>query len=333
MDQQLFLAQCKEKGAGKNFAPQLADLLGLNPDAAYRRIRGTTPLTYLEIQKICKHYNMSFDTAVNYKGNSHPFEFTPMFGEGGFDMLTYIHGVLHQLRIFSEDPESCLTLVSMDLPYFRQFGYTHLQRFKLFYWQRAVLNMEGHRQKKFDPSLCNEPIEALMRELYSLYHSFDSIEIWAPETLDSTLKQVQYGMVSGFFNSVDDALQVCDDLDDLLNKLEREAVISKKSLNSDISAASGKFEMYQSDILLGSNTVQVQSGGELFTYIGFNSFNSLMSRSPGFSEECSRWISQVRAKSILLSDVSEKLRYKFFQRLRGKISKLRKRILAESAVE
>ncbi len=333
MDQQVFLARCREKAEGKNFAPQLADLLGLNLDAAYRRIRGSTSLTYLEIQKICRHYDVSFDTAVNYQGKSHSFEFTSMFDADGFDMLTYVRSVLKQLKIFRQDPNCSLTLVSMDLPYFRQFGYSSLQRFKLFYWQRAVLNLEAHRHSKFNPKLCNEAMEEVMKEMYTLYHEFDSIEIWAPETLDSTLKQVQYGMDSGLFNSGEDALLVCDDLDNLLNKLQHEAVEARKTLNAGLNISGGNFGIYQSDILLGSNTVQVQCDRDLYTYIGFNSFNSLMSRSPRFSAECRRWISQVKTKSNLLSDGSEKLRYKFFNHLRNKITKLRKGIEEMSVVD
>ncbi len=327
MDQQLFLAQCRENHEGRNFASYLADLLGVNPDAAYRRIRGTTPLTYPEMQKICNHFNLSFDNAVNYQGKSHPFEFTTMFDENGFDMLTYIRDVVDQLRAFRKDPQSSMTVVAMDLPYFRQFGYSHLLRFKLFYWQRSILNLEEHRHRKFDPTLCDEAIEEAMKEVYALYHEFDSTEIWTPETMDSTLKQIQYGVDSGFFNSHEDALQVCDDLENLLTKLEREALVAKKSLASDIDAPSGKFEMYQSDILLGTNTVQVKCQDETYTYVGFNSFNSLMSKSPTFSEECSLWIGQIRSKSTLLSDVSEKLRYMFFQGLRAKISTLRNLII------
>lgn len=333
MDQSQFLAQCKEKEDGKNFASNLADLLGVNLDAAYRRIRGTTPLTYHEVQKVCHHYNVSFDTAVNYKGISHPFEFTPMFDENGFDMLTHIRGVVEQLKSFSEDEGSFMTLIAMDLPYFRQFGYTQLLRFKLFYWQRSVLNMEEHRQRKYDPDHGDADVESTMKEIFRLYHGFDSLEIWTPETLDSTLKQIQYGIDSGFFKSMDDALRVCNDLDDLLVKLEREAVVSRKTLGTDVDTQSGKFEMYQSDILLGTNTVQVQSHGELFTYVGFNSFNSLMSKSPTFSEECSLWTNQIRSKSTLLSDVSEKHRYKFFQGLKAKIDKVRNQILAEQGQE
>lgn len=323
MDQQLFLEQCRGKEEGKNYANELAELLGVNPDAAYRRIRGTTPLTYPEIQKICQYYQVSFDSAMNYQGSTHPFEFISMFDQNRFNMLTHVKETVAQLKFFKEAENCNMTLVAMDLPYFRQFGYPNLLRFKLFYWQRAILNIEAHQQMKFDPSYCNEAIEAETKQLHIMYHGIDSIELWTPESLDSTLKQIKYGLDSGFFASLEDAMQICDDLDDLITKLEREAVVSKKYIKTENGEESGKFELYQSDILLGTNTVQVQRNEELYTYIGFNSFNSLMSKSPSFSHECHRWIMQFRSKSTMLSDVSEKLRYQFFQSLRSKINAMR----------
>jgi hypothetical protein len=50
--QQLLIQQCKERIGKQKLAPVLADLLGVNLDAAYRRMRGTTALNFDEIRKI-----------------------------------------------------------------------------------------------------------------------------------------------------------------------------------------------------------------------------------------------------------------------------------------
>ncbi len=50
MNQQIvFVEQCKERFGSSSFASHMAELLGVNVDAAYRRIRGVTSLTYDEI--------------------------------------------------------------------------------------------------------------------------------------------------------------------------------------------------------------------------------------------------------------------------------------------
>ncbi len=320
--QRLFLEECKERKASRNFAQELSELLGVNLDAAYRRIRATTPLTFNEIQKICLHYQLSFDSIINYEGRSFPFQFNSMFKDS-FAILQYLKEIRGQMKYLSEGQDSRILLTAMDLPYFRQFGFKSLRRFKLFFWQRSVLNLEGFNERKFDALDFVDEYEEVTEEIHEYYHNVKSTEIWAPETLDGTLKQVQYYLDSGLFASRDSALMICEDLELLLEKLEREALLAKKVLNVDGKSYSSTFEMFQSDIFLSNNSIQAFMDDKVYTYVSFNSFNSLMSYAAPFSEECSAWIEQIRVKSILLSDVSEKLRYQFFQGLRQKIAQLR----------
>ncbi|HMS67465.1 MAG: hypothetical protein IPL23_05660 [Saprospiraceae bacterium] len=77
------------------------------------------------------------------------------------------------------------------------------------------------------------------------------------------------------------------------------------------------------DIFLSNNSIQAFIGEEVFTYITFNTFNHLMTYQPEFSDECRLWVEQLRSKSVLLSEVSEKLRYQFFVGIRKKLDDIR----------
>jgi len=321
------IEQCKERSKNKNLAVELADLLGVNLDAAYRRMRGDTALTFDEIQRICIHFNISFDSVINYQGKLVPFQFNAMFGHR-FSILKYLKGIEMELKMLCEkgDESTKIVMTAMDLPYFRQFGFKSLSRFKLFFWQRSVLSLDEFVQRKFN---AEEPLgdyEEITDNIYKNYHGITSTEIWAPETLDSTIKQVQYYLESGLFETKNSAIQICDDLESLLSKLENEAQLGKKRLLTDYGEVEGAFSMYQSDIFLSNNSIQAYKDYKTYTYVSFNSFNSLMSFSPHFSEECTRWIDQIRSKSILLSEVSEKLRYQFFKGLRDKVEGLREMV-------
>ena len=48
----------------------LADVLHISSDAAYRRNRNETPFTIHEVQKLCKHFNISFDALTDVRGES-----------------------------------------------------------------------------------------------------------------------------------------------------------------------------------------------------------------------------------------------------------------------
>lgn len=317
---------CKDKAGDNNLAHILSELLHINLDAAYRRMRGTTPLTLDEVTTICHHFQVSMDAVMSYKGNLVPFQFNAMF-QDKFQIVEYLKNIRKEMKEMSQIPHGQISITAMDIPIFRQFGYKGLSRFKLFFWQKSVLNMEQYRHKKFSANEEVEDFEHIVEDIYFYYHGINSYEIWAPETLDTTIKQVQYYLDSGLFVSTDDAMKICDGLDELLDKLEREAESGKKSILNPKGQLSGAFKMYQSDIFLSNNCIQAFMGPQVFTYITFNSFNHLMTYSPEFSNECSLWVDQLRSKSILLSEVSEKLRYQFFVHLRQKIKNLREKMV------
>ncbi len=327
MSQSILIEQCKERVGSKNLASELADLLGVNLDAAYRRMRGDTALTFDEIQKICQRFNISFDSVINYQGRLVPFQFNAMFKDK-FSILQYLKGIEQELEMLAKmgSSDASMVLTAMDLPYFRQFGFKSLSRFKLFFWQRSVLNLPNFSTRKYDANESLGEYEEITDRIYQSYHGVSSTEIWAPETLDSTIKQVQYYLESGLFVDKKSAQQICDDIDALLTKLEGEAQLGRKLIQTPKGTISSPFEMYQSDIFLSNNCIQAVKDGRVYTYVSFNSFNSLMSFSPHFSDECNRWIEQIRLKSILLSEVSEKLRYQFFRSLREKLEGLREMI-------
>jgi hypothetical protein len=329
MNTQLTLMKmCKEKTGDNNLAHILSELLHINLDAAYRRIRGTTPLTLDEVTAICHHFQVSMDAVMAYKGHLVPFQFNAMF-QDKFQIIEYLKNIRKAMQEMTHIPKGHISITAMDIPFFRQFGYKALSRFKLFFWQKSVLNLEQYRHKKFSADEVVEDFEDIVEDIYYYYHGIDSYEIWAPETLDTTIKQVQYYYDSGLFDSLEDAVKICHSLEDLLLKLEREAESGKKSILNAKGQLSGSFKIYQSDIFLSNNCIQAFMGPQVFTYITFNSFNHLMTYTPEFSHECSLWVDQLRSKSILLSEVSEKLRYQFFVHLRRKIINLRDNITSE----
>ena len=193
MSQRFLIEQCSERVGNKNLAAVLSDLLEINADAAYRRMRCRTELSFSEIQKICIHFNISFDSIINYRGRLVPFQFNGMF-QDKFSIIGYLSNIEQELKMLAglEDKGGRMTMTAMDLPYFRQFGFKSLSRFKLFFWQRSVLNLEEFSTKKFDANESLGEYEEITDRIYQSYHSVSSVEIWAPETLDSTIKQIQY---------------------------------------------------------------------------------------------------------------------------------------------
>lgn len=313
-----FLDLCRERSSG-NFAQEIADLLGVNLDAAYRRIRGATALTLEDTKRLCLQYRISFDSVISFESSQIPFRFTPMFNDA-FNIMDYLGDINKQLQTLAQNNDGEFVITAMDLPYFKQFGYTALSRFKLFFWQKSVLHLENLRDVLFqwDDKRFDE-YDSVTRSIFLNYNQIPSTEIWTTETIDSALKQVQYYLESGLFADKASAVRICQDILELLERVEEEARLGQKVYSTPDKLYRASFQLYQSDTYLSNNSIQAMINGDVYTYVSFNSFNSLMSNSVRFSGECTRWIEQIRAKSILLSQVSERLRYQFFLEMRLKV--------------
>ena len=56
---------------------EMASLLGISTDSAYRRLRGEKPLSLEEVYKLCIHYKLSLDNMLNLQSDA--FLFTGNF--------------------------------------------------------------------------------------------------------------------------------------------------------------------------------------------------------------------------------------------------------------
>src|SRR5687767_14276909 len=63
---------------GLGVAEELADLLGVSIDSAYRRIRGETGLTIDEIYQVAKKYPISIDDVFSNRGETVTFGYTKL---------------------------------------------------------------------------------------------------------------------------------------------------------------------------------------------------------------------------------------------------------------
>ena len=72
--QQLFFQHIKSRiPQHVSLVDEMADLLGISNDSAYRRIRGDKQISLQEAQLICKHYQLSLDQLLGLESNSFTF--------------------------------------------------------------------------------------------------------------------------------------------------------------------------------------------------------------------------------------------------------------------
>jgi hypothetical protein len=304
---------------------ELADLLNISNDSAYRRIRGETALSIEEIAAICKHFKISFDSFIN-SSNDRFVNFTyHQLSSHSNSFKEYLQNIKSNLGLLLKFPEDQRQIIfaAEDIPVFHHFAHTELTAFKIFYWNKSILSASGFEDKKFETIHIDKSLLELAKDIYDLYSKISSIEIWSDDTVNSTIKQIEFYWDSGAFKSKQDALLICEEVNLMLTRICKQAELNVK-LDTDHKPASSQsnYALYHSDVMIGNNCVLATMGAIQETYISYHTFNSMFTNNVTYCAETELWLKNLIRKSSLISGVAEKQRYRYFKIIDEHLKKL-----------
>jgi hypothetical protein len=291
---------------GLGLAEEMADVLDVSIDSAYRRIRGETELTIDEIYKITKKYAISVDEVFSNRGDTVTFAYTKLTDSAkNFEAyLTRLTGHLNKINKFENKK---IYYVAEEIPMFYSFFSKKLTDFKLFYWQRSVLNIPEYQQTQFKYGIVSQELINIAHSSYQEYLSIPSTEVWTDETVFTGIKQIKFYYDSGIITK-EIALELMQEYRKMIEMVQRNAETGRKN----ISDKTETYTLYSSEVVLGTNCIYAIMGEAKYSYISFNSINSLNTNNPEFCEETEHWMRNLEKKSTLISGVGEKPRYQFF---------------------
>jgi transcriptional regulator with XRE-family HTH domain len=289
---------------------ELADLLQVSPDSVYRRLRGETALTIEEVSWICKKYRISFDSLLNNSLDNIAFSYPPLHTYE--DFRQYWLNIIGMMQKMKLAPNRQITYVADDIPISYHFLYPEHTAFKMFYWMQLLLKDTEISGKKFTFDLIKPELLEWAKQIHTLYCEIPSIEIWTDESPNSTFKQIEFHWESGLFADQKEAILVIEQYLDILKHIQKQAEIGKK-IYLDQPRAS--FDLYFSEIQVGNNCVLMQAGNTQLAYVRHQTFNTMTTQNAQFCQETEEYIQTLIKKSVLISQVSERQRNQFFQKI------------------
>lgn len=319
---QLFDKIKKLLPASASFADEMAEILDVSKDSAYRRFRGETALTIDEVYKLCHHYKISFDSLCLNNSDTVSFDYDSLkLNEDG--LKEYLLSIYETLSLINKAPEKQFTYLAVDIPIFHHFGFPQLAAFKIFYWLKLVMNAPSFEGKKFDMKGISEELTEIGRKIYKEYMSIPSVEIWTESTVLSTIKQIEYCWEAGQFQKSADSLTVCSQFIQELELIQKQAEFNNKIISDDMPKLNNKnYMLYNCEIEVGNNCILVKTGDLKTVYMTHMTFNKLVTPHAGFCNDTEIWLQNLIKKSILISGSSEKQRYRFFSKALASVKKL-----------
>lgn len=311
-----------------SMADEVADLLEISPDSAYRRIRGEKPITLEELEKVCVHYNVSMDQFLHLKSNS--FLFTGILRDDkdrSFD--DWLDHLLKQLTFMNSMGKKQLYWLLKDIPPISHFQLSELARFKFFLWTKSILHYDSMRGVKFDLKDSRyDAYEQKSRKIFELFSSVPITEIWNIESINSSLRQIRFHYDAGSFRNKADVLLLFDKMRELIDHFEQQAENGVKfKIGTKPSDSKVEYNMFVNELILGDNTTIFESENMRVTFLNHSVLYFVSTRDQKFNDLMHENLQNLMQKSTMISKVGEKERATFFNRLRNEIDARRNEIL------
>lgn len=287
---------------------EVADALGLSPDSVYRRMRGEKALTLDEALRLCRRYRLSLDGLDDAATGTVAFQYSRLQSADDFEQ--YLEGMAHFLGLMQAAEQRQMLYGAADVAIFHSFGHPEYRAFKLFYWQQSVLRLPELQGVRFSPERVSARALALAEKIYQRYYAVPSVEIWTVYSALTACRQLGYYYEAGLFESPALARTVVSQL-----RAALAGVVAMAEKDSKDEAGRIPFQLYESEIQIGNNTVLAQAGPMRITYVSHQTFNVMTTQNPDFCDDTEAFLRGLIRRSTLISGVSERQRAQFFAKI------------------
>ncbi len=295
-----------------SFADELAEILNISRDSAYRRLRGETVLSLDEVKKLHDKFGISLDVLLSNSSQMVTFH-RRVVDHANYTLEKWLTSVFKNLDFLSGFDDHEMIFSAKDIPVFHYFRLPLLSSFKLFFWMKTLFNYPSYEHQGFSSSAVPNELIGLANRVWSKYSSLHTIEIWNEEVVFDTLKQIEFYYECRLFQSQNDAPALCDQLIQLLELVKEEAFTGKKS-------EGGKFGMFNNEILIADNTVFARMDTKRSVYVTQNALNLLLTFQEPFCEQTELYLQNLIKKSVQISVTGERERNRFFNSMKDRIS-------------
>jgi len=299
---------------------EIAEHLNISNDSAYRRIRGEKAMNFEEIQKLCRHYKVSLDQILHLQ--SEALVFTGRVNhESSTTFEDYLESVHRNLSIINSFENRHVYFLMKDIPPFVHFQVPELSAFKFYFWMKSILHYDNMQKVKFS---LDDPIydkfHVLSKKVIEAYNKLPTTEIWNVESINSTIRQIEFFRDSGLYKSNADVKLLYEKLEELINHIERQAETGLKfNIGTEPDSNSAPYRLFVNEFVTLDNTLLAEMNNVKITFINHSVLYFVATRDEQFNRASFTFLDNLMKKSTLISEVGEKDRVRFFKLLRDKI--------------
>lgn len=226
---------------------EIASVLGINYDAAYRRLNGKVSFSILEAIKLSKKFDVSLNELYEIgETNSYLVRETKTIATIS-DFNDYLIDMLAELRPLVGRDDASILFSAREFPMYYFFHNPLLIRIKIFIWFNILKVATLNKPIAFKDFVIPDEIIENTKKVGYAYERINVTEMWSFGAINNVLQQIIY---LHKMNQIDyeDAEKICDALIDELKKIEY-------TTHNGNNPKTRKFEIYSNEIIMMNNSM------------------------------------------------------------------------------
>ena len=313
---QEFMSVIREKIPHKaTLASTITDLLDIDKDAVYRRLRGEVNFSFTEMAIIAKMLGISLDKIArleNMQSRPAQMNISNQVSPTSIDYEMF-SGHVNLLKSIKDEPDTQIMEASNIIPHYLYQDYEHLTRYHIFRWNQAGTHGDilPYHEIKIADKLRNLQKENCEYARYIASTTY----VWDNMIFQRLASNIKYFAKVRLIKAEDVAM-IKNDLTALLNDLEK---IASKGKHEDTGK---KVSIFISDVASDTNYSCLKTKNIHLTLLRAFILNATVTFDIEVFNMTRAWIQSMQRKSTLISVSGEKIRAQYFETQREIINRL-----------
>ncbi|MDR1764086.1 MAG: hypothetical protein LBR64_09095 [Dysgonamonadaceae bacterium] len=311
-----FVATLKYSAPQKGqLAEILTDVLGIEKEAVYRRLRGAVPFSATEIFKIASEFKISLDGIAGglFPSNKPLFVRITDFINPSESDFKFLEAYSEDLYKFFKDPNSESGAIGNVIPSSLAVAYPNIYKFYFFKW---VQQFKAPKNKMvYDEMFINERIEENNRDfLNAIRTAPKTVYVFDRNLIKNFVSDVRFFFDVRLLSSANVA-DIKTDLNRFIDDMERYADEGRNVVGNAV-------EIYLSNIHFDASYNYISSQMLKVVTMRSFAFSDAFSMDADVYKNMENWVSFLKNSSTLISGSNYNERVKYFEQQRNIIELL-----------
>ena len=293
----------------------ITDLLAIDKDAVYRRLRGDVNFSFIEMATIAKKLGISIDGIVEIEsGQSRPTQIvlTKHVNPSPLDYKMF-NDYVNLYKFIKDEPNTLYMETGNTLSYSFFYDYENITRLYVCCWNQA--SSYGH-PLPYHEVVIPDQMRSLHKDCCTyIRHIKSSHYVWDLFLFQRIVENIKFLSRIRLIKEEDVAL-LKNELMELLNNVENLAVKGKHEDTGN------EVFIYISDVYIDANYTCIKSKNLHISLLKTFLLNATSSLDEEVYKEVSSWIYSLQRMSTLISVSGEKIRAAYFNTQRNYIDTL-----------